>query len=95
MDQITRITLTVATPKRRSTCSTTSRSARTAQASPRNRLIRGLHPQVAERLQLDRLREFELSRLPSGDEEIYLFKAVAKTNQAYERPRWHWARSVT
>jgi acetyl/propionyl-CoA carboxylase alpha subunit/acetyl-CoA carboxylase carboxyltransferase component len=50
-----------------------------------DRLIRGLHPQVAERLQLDRLREFELTRLPSADEEIYLFKAVAKTNQADER----------
>jgi len=50
-----------------------------------DRLIRGLHPQVAERLQLDRLREFDLTRLPSVDEEIYLFKAVAKSNQADER----------
>ena len=50
-----------------------------------DRLIRGLHPQVAERLQLDRLREFDLTRLPSADEEIYLFQAVAKSNQADER----------
>jgi acetyl/propionyl-CoA carboxylase alpha subunit/acetyl-CoA carboxylase carboxyltransferase component len=50
-----------------------------------DRLIRGVHPQVAERLQLDRLREFDLTRLPSADEEIYLFKAVAKSNQADER----------
>ncbi|HEY0937969.1 MAG TPA: biotin carboxylase N-terminal domain-containing protein, partial [Trebonia sp.] len=50
-----------------------------------DRLIRGLHPQVAERLQIDRLREFDLTRLPSADEEIYLFKAVAKSNQADER----------
>ncbi|HUC22035.1 MAG TPA: carboxyl transferase domain-containing protein [Streptosporangiaceae bacterium] len=50
-----------------------------------DRLIRGLHPQVAERLQLDRLREFDLTRLPSVDEEIYLFRAVAKTNPADER----------
>jgi acetyl/propionyl-CoA carboxylase alpha subunit/acetyl-CoA carboxylase carboxyltransferase component len=50
-----------------------------------DRLIRGLHPQVAERLQLDRLREFDLTRLPSVDEEIYLFKAVAKSNPADER----------
>jgi acetyl/propionyl-CoA carboxylase alpha subunit/acetyl-CoA carboxylase carboxyltransferase component len=50
-----------------------------------DRLIRGLHPQIAERLQLDRLREFDLTRLPSVDEEIYLFKAVAKSNQADER----------
>jgi acetyl/propionyl-CoA carboxylase alpha subunit/acetyl-CoA carboxylase carboxyltransferase component len=50
-----------------------------------DRLIRGLHPQIAERLQLDRLREFDLTRLPSADEEIYLFKAVAKSNKADER----------
>ncbi|MCI2420627.1 ATP-grasp domain-containing protein [Saccharopolyspora sp. K220] len=50
-----------------------------------DRLIRGLHPQIAERLQLQRLREFDLTRLPSADEEIYLFKAVAKSNPADER----------
>ncbi|MBP2325022.1 acetyl/propionyl-CoA carboxylase alpha subunit/acetyl-CoA carboxylase carboxyltransferase component [Kibdelosporangium banguiense] len=50
-----------------------------------DRLIRGLHPQIAQRLQLQRLREFELTRLPSADEEIYLFKAVAKSNPADER----------
>ncbi|KAB2352507.1 ATP-binding protein [Actinomadura rudentiformis] len=50
-----------------------------------DRLIRGLHPQIALRLQLQRLREFDLTRLPSADEEIYLFKAVAKSNPADER----------
>jgi acetyl/propionyl-CoA carboxylase alpha subunit/acetyl-CoA carboxylase carboxyltransferase component len=50
-----------------------------------DRLIRGLHPQVARRLQLYRLREFDLTRLPSADEEVYLFKAVAKNNPADER----------
>ena len=50
-----------------------------------DRLIRGLHPQIAERLQLGRLREFDLTRLPSSDEEIYLFKAEAKSNKADER----------
>jgi len=50
-----------------------------------DQLIRGLHPQIAERLQIDRLREFDLTRLPSADEEIYLFKAVAKSNKADER----------
>jgi acetyl/propionyl-CoA carboxylase alpha subunit/acetyl-CoA carboxylase carboxyltransferase component len=50
-----------------------------------DRLIRGLHPQVAERLQLHRLREFDLTRLPTADEDIYLFKAVAKSNKADER----------
>ncbi|GAA1645354.1 carboxyl transferase domain-containing protein [Actinoplanes couchii] len=50
-----------------------------------DRLIRGLHPQIAQRLQLHRLRDFDLSRLPSADEEIYLFKAVATTNPADAR----------
>ena len=50
-----------------------------------DRLIRGLHPQIARRLQLQRLREFDLTRLPSVDEEIYLFKAVARSNPADER----------
>ncbi|MEV0717855.1 carboxyl transferase domain-containing protein [Asanoa sp. NPDC050611] len=50
-----------------------------------DRLIRGLHPQIAGRLQLYRLREFDLTRLPSADEEIYLFKAVARSNPADER----------
>jgi acetyl-CoA carboxylase carboxyltransferase component/biotin carboxyl carrier protein len=50
-----------------------------------DRLIRSIHPQISDRLQMDRLREFDLARLPSADEEIYLFKAVAKTNKADER----------
>ncbi|WP_106539697.1 carboxyl transferase domain-containing protein [Haloactinopolyspora alba] len=50
-----------------------------------DRLIRGLHPKIAERLQLQRLREFDLTRLPSADEEIYLFKAAARSNPADER----------
>ncbi|WP_218584252.1 hypothetical protein, partial [Nocardia cyriacigeorgica] len=29
------------------------------------RLIRGLHPYIAERMQLKRLRKFDLTRLPS------------------------------
>ncbi|HWS36693.1 MAG TPA: carboxyl transferase domain-containing protein, partial [Actinoplanes sp.] len=50
-----------------------------------DRLIRGLHPQIARRLQISRLREFDLTRLPSTDEEMYLFKAVAKNNTSDER----------
>src|SRR6202000_3466412 len=41
--------------------------------------------QIAQRLQMDRLREFDLTRLPSADEEIYLFKAAAKSNKSDER----------
>ncbi|MEV0585262.1 biotin carboxylase N-terminal domain-containing protein [Nonomuraea sp. NPDC050310] len=50
-----------------------------------DRLIRGLHPQIAQRLQLQRWRAFDLTRLPSADEEVYLFKAVARSNPADER----------
>jgi acetyl-CoA carboxylase carboxyltransferase component len=50
-----------------------------------DRLIRGLHPRVAERMQLERLREFDLTRLPSADEEVYLFRCVARANPADER----------
>ena len=49
------------------------------------RLIRGLHPLIAERMQLERLREFDLTRLPSADEEVYLFSCVARKNPADER----------
>ncbi|GAA3045479.1 Acetyl/propionyl-CoA carboxylase, alpha subunit [Actinokineospora globicatena] len=50
-----------------------------------DRLIRGLHPQIAQRLQLRRFSEFQLTRSPSVDEEIYLFNAVAHGNPADER----------
>ncbi len=49
------------------------------------RLIRGLHPLVAQRLQLRRLENFELTRLPSADEEVHLFRCVAPENPADER----------
>ncbi|MFC5058393.1 carboxyl transferase domain-containing protein [Saccharothrix xinjiangensis] len=50
-----------------------------------DRLIRGLHPYIAQRMQLERLREFDLTRLPSADEDVYLFHCVAKDNRADER----------
>ncbi|MEC3918978.1 ATP-binding protein [Nocardia sp. CDC160] len=50
------------------------------------RLIRGLHPYIAQRMQMKRLRKFDLTRLPSSDdEEVYLFRAVAKENPADDR----------
>lgn len=49
------------------------------------RLIRGLHPYIAQRMQLERLREFDLTRLPSSDEEVYLFQCVARENPSDER----------
>ncbi|WP_433192860.1 carboxyl transferase domain-containing protein [Nocardia sp. CA-107356] len=50
------------------------------------RLIRGLHPYIAERMQMKRLRKFDLTRLPSSDnDEVYLFECVAKDNPSDER----------
>ncbi|NNH75701.1 ATP-grasp domain-containing protein [Nocardia uniformis] len=50
------------------------------------RLIRGLHPYIAQRMQMKRLHKFDLTRLPSSDdEEVYLFRAVAKENPSDER----------
>ncbi|MCI2419945.1 ATP-grasp domain-containing protein [Saccharopolyspora sp. K220] len=50
-----------------------------------HRLIRGLHPLIAQRLQLQRLQHFELTRLPSADEDVYLLRCVAPTNPSDER----------
>ncbi|WP_327117705.1 ATP-grasp domain-containing protein [Nocardia sp. NBC_01730] len=49
------------------------------------RLIRGLHPYIAQRMQLDRLSKFDLTRLPSLDEEVYLFQCVARENSSDDR----------
>ncbi|GLZ31736.1 fused acetyl/propionyl-CoA carboxylase subuit alpha/methylmalonyl-CoA decarboxylase subunit alpha [Lentzea sp. NBRC 105346] len=49
------------------------------------RLVRGLHPRIADRMQLERLREFDLTRLPSLDEDVYLFRSTAKQNPSDER----------
>ncbi len=49
------------------------------------RLIRGLHPFIAQRMQLERLRKFDLTRLPSSDEEVYLFQCVARENPSDDR----------
>ncbi|MET8155411.1 carboxyl transferase domain-containing protein [Sphaerisporangium sp. NPDC005289] len=49
------------------------------------RLIRGLHPYIAQRMQLERLSGFDLTRLPSSDEEVYLFRCVARENPADDR----------
>ncbi|WP_150239484.1 ATP-binding protein [Nocardiopsis quinghaiensis] len=50
-----------------------------------DRLIRGLHPYIAQRMQLERLSEFDLTRLPSADEEVYLFQCVARENPSDDR----------
>ncbi|NKZ05267.1 ATP-binding protein [Actinomadura latina] len=49
------------------------------------RLIRGLHPYIAQRMQMERLRKFDLTRLPSSDEEVYLYQCVARENPSDDR----------
>ncbi|MGW4849348.1 ATP-binding protein [Nocardia brasiliensis] len=49
------------------------------------RLIRGLHPYIAQRMQMERLSKFDLTRLPSSDEEVYLFRCVAQENPSDDR----------
>ena len=49
-----------------------------------NRDVRGLHPMMAERMELWRLSNFELERLPASP-DVYLFGAVARDNPRDER----------
>jgi acetyl-CoA carboxylase carboxyltransferase component len=48
------------------------------------KVYRGLHPMMGKRLQIWRLSNFEIERLPSC-EDVYLFKGVAKENPNDER----------
>jgi len=48
------------------------------------KLVRGIHPMMAERLHLWRLNNFNVERLPSV-EDVYLLYAVAKDNPKDER----------
>ncbi|HEV7785117.1 MAG TPA: hypothetical protein VGQ28_07260, partial [Thermoanaerobaculia bacterium] len=48
------------------------------------RVYRGIHPMMALRLQLWRLRNFQLERLPSS-EEVFFFHGVAHENSRDER----------
>ncbi|TDC64422.1 ATP-grasp domain-containing protein [Actinomadura sp. GC306] len=49
------------------------------------RLIRGLHPYIAQRMKMERLEKFDLTRLRSSDEEVYLYRAVARENPSDDR----------
>ncbi|HEY5677907.1 MAG TPA: carboxyl transferase domain-containing protein, partial [Myxococcales bacterium] len=48
------------------------------------RHLRGVHPMLSKRLQLDRLANFDLTRLP-GAEDVYLFHGRARENPKDER----------
>jgi acetyl/propionyl-CoA carboxylase alpha subunit/acetyl-CoA carboxylase carboxyltransferase component len=46
--------------------------------------LRGIHPVMAQRVELWRLANFELERLPSA-EDVYLFRGIARANPNDER----------
>ncbi|HET8593221.1 MAG TPA: biotin/lipoyl-containing protein, partial [Solirubrobacterales bacterium] len=48
-------------------------------------LLRGVHPEMADRLQLKRLANFTLERLPSPAEDVYLLLGRARENPKDER----------
>ncbi|HSD24795.1 MAG TPA: carboxyl transferase domain-containing protein [Solirubrobacterales bacterium] len=48
-------------------------------------LLRGVHPEMADRLQLKRLANFALERLPSSAEDVYLVLGRARDNPEEER----------
>ncbi|MFW6722459.1 carboxyl transferase domain-containing protein [Streptomyces sp. MAR4 CNY-716] len=50
-----------------------------------DKLMRGMHPLIGQRLLLRRLRNFDLTRLPSANEDVYLLRCVAPSNPADER----------
>jgi acetyl/propionyl-CoA carboxylase alpha subunit/acetyl-CoA carboxylase carboxyltransferase component len=63
------------TPERPSVAHLTFR--RTPEGFSERRYLRGIHPLIAGRLDLWRYERFDLTRLPTGDEWVYLFEAVA------------------
>jgi acetyl/propionyl-CoA carboxylase alpha subunit/acetyl-CoA carboxylase carboxyltransferase component len=58
--------------------------SQTADGFAEDLLFRNLHPMIAERLDLWRLSNFSLRKLPSA-EDVYLFHAVARANPKDER----------
>ncbi|WP_345001823.1 carboxyl transferase domain-containing protein, partial [Tsukamurella soli] len=57
----------------------------TATGMAEERLIRGLHPHIAQRMQIERLSKFDLTRVASSDEEVYLFRCTTRDNPADAR----------
>ncbi|NUR27838.1 MAG: ATP-grasp domain-containing protein, partial [Catenulispora sp.] len=82
--QVRRVTTTVA-GRRNSVMHHHFTFRRSSTGMTEERLIRGLHPYIAERMQLERLSKFDLTRLPSSDEDVYLYQCVARENPADDR----------
>ena len=58
---------------------------RAASGMAEDELLRGVHPEMADRLQLKRLANFTLERLPSPAEDVYLVLGKARSNPKEER----------
>jgi len=82
--QVRRVTTTVA-GRRNAVMHHHFTFRRSTTGMTEERLIRGLHPYIAERMQLERLNKFDLTRLPSSDEDVYLYQCVARENPADDR----------
>ncbi|MBN1960593.1 MAG: ATP-grasp domain-containing protein [Deltaproteobacteria bacterium] len=50
-----------------------------------NEILRGIYPTVAERIELWRLKNFKLTRIPTVLQDLYLFHAIAHENERDER----------
>lgn len=50
-----------------------------------DKIYRGMHPMMGKRLEIWRLSNFDIERIPSTVEDVYLFKCVAKDNPGDER----------
>jgi acetyl/propionyl-CoA carboxylase alpha subunit/acetyl-CoA carboxylase carboxyltransferase component len=74
----------VLTPPGRDTVDVLTFARDRAGALVEKRDVRGLHPMMAERMELWRLSNFELERLPAAP-DVYLFRAVARENERDER----------
>jgi acetyl/propionyl-CoA carboxylase alpha subunit/acetyl-CoA carboxylase carboxyltransferase component len=81
---VERVTFTVAPPRVGDTADVISFSAAADGALHEHRDLRGLHPLMAERLDLWRFSNFSLERLPSAP-DVYLFHAIARDNPRDER----------
>ena len=58
---------------------------RAGSAMTEDELLRGVHPEMADRLHLKRLANFTLERLPSPAEDVYLVLGRARENPKEER----------
>ena len=73
-----------ASPRGRTASPSASPGARAA-GYDEDELYRGLHPMMGKRMNLWRLENFALERLPSADEDVFLFHARARDNPRDER----------